>query len=260
MFSLSKFTANRFSIGVWTLFVVLLLVAAKIVLHQGGFEFFSVNALFSSAIAGAVFIIGFLLSGIIADYKESERIPAEFRSALENIWEEGKFFNRDKKAFNVQKLKENLLEIIENFFKGIGHEGDHYNLQPCVDSVNKLSESFAEMEKLGMPPNYVVRLEGEQAALRRHALRVYHIQRTQFLPSAHILAEVLVFGVIALMLFLKTEGAPESFFLFGFISFLFLYIRQLIRTIEKPFREDHKSMDDVSLYLLREFRKQLDTQ
>jgi len=113
------------------------------------------------------------------------------------------------------------------------------------------------MERLGMPPNYVVRLEGEQAALRRHTLRVLHIQRTQFLPSAHVLAEALVFGVIALMLFLKTEGAPESLFLFGFISFLFLYIRRLIRTIEKPFHQEHESMDDVSLYLLREFRKQL---
>jgi hypothetical protein len=36
-------------------------------------------------IGGAIFIIGFLLSGILADYKEAERIPAEIRTAMEAI-------------------------------------------------------------------------------------------------------------------------------------------------------------------------------
>lgn len=248
---------QKFRISLWTMLVVFLLIVTKLVLHQWELEFFSMNALFSSAIAGAVFIIGFLLSGIMADYKEAERIPSEFRSALENIWEESKFFSRDRGEFDLDALKKNVLQILGDFFSGIGHKGDHHDLEPCVTSINKLSESFAQMEKLGMPPNYIVRLEGEQAMLRRSVLRVYHIQRTQFLPSAHILAELLTFGVIFLLLFLKTKGAPESLFLFGFIAYLFLYIRHLIRTIEKPFREDHKTTDDVSLFLLREFIKQL---
>lgn len=241
----------------YTIVIATLLVAAKFPIHAWGLEFFSLNALFTSAIGGAIFIIGFLLAGIMADYKEAEKIPAELRSSLENIWEEGKFFNRDKKEFNLKKLQDNLLAIIQNFFKGLGHDGDHYKLEPCIESVNELSESFAQMEKLGMPPNYVVRLEGEQAALRRSVLRVYHIQRTQFLPSAHVLGESLALGVVILLLFVKTEGSPESVVLFGFISYLFLYIRQLIRTIEKPFRQGHNTMDDVSLFLLREFESKL---
>ncbi len=248
---------KKFKVGLWTLAIVILLIAAKFFIHAWGFEFFSLNALFTSAIAGAIFIMGFLLAGIIADYKEAEKIPAELRSSLENIWEEGKFFNRDKKGFDLEKLKASLLMVIQNFFKGLGHEGDHYKLEPCIESVNELSESFTQMEKLGMPPNYIVRLEGEQAALRRNILRVYHIQRTQFLPSAHVLAESLALGIVMLLLFVKTEGSPESIVLFGFISYLFLYIRQLIRTLETPFRQDHKTLDDVSLFLLREFEKKL---
>lgn len=250
-------TFKRFRLSAWTLGAVTILVVAKFLIHAWGIEFFSINALLTSAIGGAIFIMGFLLAGIIADYKEAEKIPAEMRSSLENIWEEGKFFNREKKKFNLLALKEQLRAIIQDFFKGLGHEGDHYKLEPCIESVNNLSESFAGMEKLGMPPNYIVRLEGEQAALRRSVLRVYHIQRTQFLPSAHVLAESLALGIVFLLLFVKTEGSPESVVLFGFISYLFIYIRQLIRTIEKPFRQDHKTMDDVSLFLLKEFEKKL---
>jgi len=250
---------KKLRIGIGAIAVVALLVIAKLAIHAWGYEFFSLNALFTSAIAGAIFIMGFLLAGIMADYKEAEKIPAELRSSLENIWEEGKFFNRDKKEFNLKRLQDNLTAIIRSLLEGLGHEGDHYKLEPCIESVNQLSESFAEMEKLGMPPNYIVRLEGEQAALRRSVLRVYHIQRTQFLPSAHVLAESLALGIVGLLLFVKTEGSPESVVLFGFISYLFLYIRQLIRTIEKPFRQGHNTMDDVSLFLLREFDSRLKT-
>lgn len=248
---------KKLKIGIWTLGIVAMLIAAKFLIHAWGAEFFSLNALFSSAIAGAIFIIGFLLAGIIADYKEAEKIPAEMRSSLENIWEEGKFFNRDKKAFDLAKLRENVVTIVQSFLTGLGHEGDHYKLEPCIESINNLSESFAEMEKLAMPPNYIVRLEGEQAALRRSVLRVYHIQRTQFLPSAHVLAESLALGIVFLLLFVKTEGSPESIALFGFISYLFLYVRQLIRTIEKPFRQNHKTTDDIRLFLLKEFERKL---
>ncbi|MHB1086661.1 MAG: hypothetical protein ACYCZ0_02825 [Minisyncoccota bacterium] len=250
-------TFKKFRLAITTLAVVLILVAAKYFIHAFALEFLSINALFTSAIAGAIFIMGFLLAGIIADYKEAEKVPAEMRSSLENIWEEGKFFNRDKRDFNLAALRENMLIIIRDFIRGLGHEGDHYKLEPCVESVNKLSESFAHMEKLGMPPNYVVRLEGEQAALRKSVLRVYYIQRMTFLPSAHILAESLALGIVLLLLFVKTEGSPESTVLFGFISFLFLYIRQLITILNKPFRQGDDTMDDVSLFLLKEFEKKL---
>lgn len=249
--------SGRFGIGVNTILFVATLVILKIFIHQMGLDFFVVNTLFSSVIGGVVFITGFLLSGIIADYKEADKIPSELRSSLETIWEEAKLFHRKTEKFSLSGLKETLLHIVRNFFAGLGHDGEHYKLEPCVASVNALSKSFAEMEKLGMPPNYIVRLKGEQSAVRRSILRVYHIQRTSFLPSAHILAESLTLGAIALLLFLKTEGSPESYFLFGFISYLFLYVRMLIRTIEKPFRQGHKTMDDVSLFLLHEFEKQL---
>ncbi|MGB3922235.1 MAG: hypothetical protein WBL19_03130 [Minisyncoccia bacterium] len=248
---------KKLRIGVGTLAVIALLVVVKLAIHAWGYEFFSLNALFTSAIAGAIFIMGFLLAGIMSDYKEAEKVPAEMRSSLENIWEEAKFFSRDKQEFNLKKLRENLISVIRSFFTGLSHEGDHYNLEPCVASVNELSESFYEMEKLGMPPNFIVRLEGEQATLRRSVLRVYYIQRTQFLPSAYILAESLALGIVALLLFVKTEGSPESVVLFGFISYIFLYIRQLIITINKPFRQGDNTMDDVSLFLLREFESKL---
>lgn len=250
-------SSKNIRVGIWTAVAVGILVALKFGLHAAGLEFLAVNTLFSSAIGGAVFIVGFLLAGIITDYKEAEKVPAEFRASLENIVEEGRVFKLVKKEFDEKKMRMSALEIVRNFFRGLSHEGNHNDLQPCLRAVNSLSDSFLEMEKLGMPPNYVTRLKTEQGNLRRIVLRVYHMQRTQFIPSAHFLAMSLVGLVILLMLFIKTEGTPESTVIFAVISYLFLYVARLIQIIEKPFREGHQSRDDVSLFLLHEFEEKI---
>jgi len=247
------------SVSVFTVVGVSALLLVKAGIHYFGLEIFTLNALFTSAIGGVVFIIGFLLSGIIADYKEADKFPVEFRSTLESIYEKALVFKQKNSTFDLESTRQVLQRITEDFISGVSHQGGHHDLQPCVDSINALSNQFSQMEALGMPANYIVRLENEQSLLRKHVLRVYHIQRTMFLPSAHTLATTLIFGVIGLLLFLKTEGSIESAFLLGFISYLFMYIYRLIQVIEKPFRGGHTTMDDVSLFILREFQKRLST-
>jgi hypothetical protein len=44
-------------------------------------EFIGQNALFTSIIAGGIFLFGLILTGTMADYKESEKIPAEIASS-----------------------------------------------------------------------------------------------------------------------------------------------------------------------------------
>ncbi|WP_345894335.1 hypothetical protein [Lichenifustis flavocetrariae] len=79
------------------------------------------------------------------------------------------------------------------------------------------------------------------------------MQRIQFVPSVHILVQTLVVAIILLLLFLRTEGSPESALIFGAISYMFTYALYLIDTLEQPFRKGRMSLDDVSLFLLREF-------
>jgi hypothetical protein len=55
--------------------LVILVVAGKLLVHLLGWEVLSVNPLFSGIVAANVFLMGFLLSGVLSDYKESERLP-----------------------------------------------------------------------------------------------------------------------------------------------------------------------------------------
>ena len=247
---------KKFHICFWVIPIVMFLIIVKFLVHRFGLDVIVVTPLFTSTMASAIFIITILLSGILADYKEAEKFPAEIRTALENILEEATQFHQNAPEFDIRKIQNDILEIVKNFLKGIGHAGNHYNLEPCLASINKLADSFASMEKLRMPPNYIVRLKSEQGLLRKIVLRTFQIQKTQFIPSVQILAESLISFLTFFLLFLQTEGSIESYILFGFITYFFLYIGRLIRVLEKPFREDHETMDDVSLFLLREMKSE----
>jgi hypothetical protein len=63
--------------------LVALIAAAKVSAHQLGWEVIQLNPLFTTLVASTVFLMGFLLNGVLADYKESEKLPGELATGLE---------------------------------------------------------------------------------------------------------------------------------------------------------------------------------
>jgi hypothetical protein len=235
--------------------LVALLSGIKWAFHSLNLEVLSLNALFTSAISGCVFIVGFLLASLLSDYKEAERLPADVRVAMEALRDDAGYFaaSNPDATFNLALLNEKLVEIVEKLESGLHYRADPAELAGVVAAIDQISPIIAHMERDGMPPNYVVRLRGAQDSLRRAIFRIYHIQKIQFVPSVHVLVQTLVMTIVFLLLLLETEGSPESAIMFGFISYILIYALYLVRTLEQPFHKGLKSVDDVSLFLLREF-------
>lgn len=237
--------------------VVLLLGCFKVAVHYFGFEVLELNGLLTSGIGGAIFIIGFLLSSILADYKEAERIPADIRTSIEAIDGDLQSFALVNDSLDLLACRRILLGMIDKLRSGLGHARDHKDIPPVLDEIGKLTPIFGRLEGMGMTANFVVRLRTTQDVLRRSMLRIYQIQRVEFVPSVHVLVQTLVFSIVIMMLFLKTEGDPASAMMFGFISYMFVYALYLVRLLEQPFAKGHGSVDDVSVFLLDELATNL---
>ena len=237
--------------------VVLLLGCIKTAIHYYGFEILELNRLLTSGIGGAIFIIGFLLSSILADYKEAERIPADIRTAIEAIDGDLESFAAQNPNFNLIECRGILIGIIDRLRRGLDHAKDHKDIPPVLDEIAKLTPIFGRLEGMGMAANFVVRLRTTQDVVRRAMLRIYHIQRVEFVPSVHVLVQTLVLSIVAMLLFLKTEGDPASAIMFGFITYMFVYALYLVRLLEQPFAKGHGSVDDVSFFLLDELEAKL---
>jgi hypothetical protein len=105
-----------------------------------------------------------------------------------------------------------------------------------------------------VPANYIVRLRAEQAALRKSVLRVYHLQREEFLPSAYAMIVAFVSLILLLLMVTNFDGLVESLVTVGFMSFFFLALLRLLNVISTPFKVGtERTDDDVSLFLLHEF-------
>ena len=90
--------SKRWSVATRALLVVVVAITLKLAAHWLGWEFISLNPLFSGIVAANVFLMSFLLSGVLTDYKESERLPGELATSLEAVADEAFVIYSSKKA------------------------------------------------------------------------------------------------------------------------------------------------------------------
>lgn len=240
-------------VAIETAILVAGIVAVKILVDALDGEFIELSPLYTSIVAGGIFVVGLIVAGTLADYKEAEKMPAEIVAALENILEDCSSIKQTKDAFDLLTLKRRLVAVVATFRDDLGAERS----QRCLDAINDISASIVDLERLDVPPNYIVRLRTEQGIVRKNVLRIYHIQRTNFLPSAYLLIQTMVFLIIAALEFTQIEPLREAIVILALVSYFFIYLIRLLKIIDRPFQVREHTSDDVSIFLLTELAERL---
>lgn len=229
------------------------IVAIKYLFHSFGWEPIEQNSLHNSVVSSVTFVIGFLLSATIADYKESERIPSDFAANIEDMYDDAVAIHDSYPVFDLVEFRKQLRKIALGFGKDIRKRS-----YDASQDIRKLSEFFSEMESGKVPPNFIVKLKQQQTLLLRHRHRVNYIQRIKFIPSATILARSIVIMVLVLLLLTNVDPFYGGLAITGFISFVLIYMLILIAVISTPFHAAGKTRDDVSLFLVTNAAKYLE--
>lgn len=238
---------KRYRILLLSIAITAPVIVGKFVLHELGWEVIASSSLHNSVITGTFFVIGFILSATIADYKESERIPAEAASIIQNMHDDALSIHSTYPDFNIKSFKKKMLAIATS----VGDDIRHKQFQTQED-IHALNESFVDMEKAGVPANFIVKLKQQQAQLLRALLRVAYIQRIRFVPSATILSRTIAVSVIGLLIVTEIEPFYGGLALVAIISLILIYVLQLIEVISTPFQSEGKTQDDVSLFLFEQ--------
>ena len=203
----------------------------KLLSHKFGLEYISLNALFTSLIAATTFLIGFLITGVISDYKESEKIPGDMAAGLEALYDEIYILDKNKgnesTEFFLNFHKEFLDSIINWFYR-------KEKTRSILMKLHKMDDHFAELES-SIQPNFLTRMKNEQANIRRMVIRVDNIRDLSFVQSAYAIVEALAFFVVFGLLILKVEPFYEAMFFTMLVSFLLVYMIFLIKDLDNPF-------------------------
>ena len=241
---------GNLELGAQTLVIVAALVAIRAGLWLVGVEGMSPTALSAGIITGGVFVMGLVVAGTLADYRDAERAPTDLAAGLYSILRETESMHAVWRTPDLSALRRRLIAVVTTLRADI----DAGDTRACQAAIEDLSETFLELDESDVPANYIVRLRAEQAGLRKSLLRVYHLQREEFLPSAYAMIVAFVSLILVLLMFTNFDGLAESLITVGFLSFFFLALLRLLSVISTPFKVGkERTDDDVSLFLLNEF-------
>jgi len=224
--------------------VVGVVVCAKLAVHFLGWEVISINPLFSGIVAANIFLMGFLLSGVLSDYKESERLPGELGACLENLAQEVSGIRLARSEADVGPcliLLARLSQDVLNWF----HK--RHRTAELMETLNELTPQFALMEQWTQA-TLVSRLKQEQSNLRRTLVRIHTIRETSFVSAGYLLADITTILLCVGLILARIEPFYESLFFVTVISYLMVFLLMLIRDLDNPFGYYERfSGADVSL-------------
>jgi hypothetical protein len=241
-----------------TLPVVLALLGVKLFLELGlGFEglidFSDVGIILTSG----VFLIGFLLAGTMADYKEAEKLPADLSVTLETLEEIFVLAATDRPGLDVGALRREVLALTDAIRDWLVRK---CSTDQVYAAMTRFSEVLQQLERAGAGP-YASRAVPQLLAVRRSVSRVDVIVRTGFLPPAYALLEVLIVMIISLMMIARFRSVVAEMLLVPFVALVNIYMLRLIKDVDNPFDfqdgvRDHRS-GEVALFPLEEYRERL---
>ncbi len=220
-------------------------ILAKMLAHRIDWEIIPLNAIFSALIGANVFLIGFLISGVLSDYNESEKIPGELASIVLSMADEIHFLRcKDVDGIFLKERMKAIHDLVVSIRKWLYKETKTRQLMLAIEG---LSREFALLEK-HTQPNYVARLKQEQNLLRKTVIRIHTIRETDFVFSGYFIASTTTILLVIGMVFLKIEPFYESLFFVGLVTYLLFFLLKLIRDLDNPFGFYEKgSFEDVSI-------------
>jgi hypothetical protein len=247
---------GRWSLTLETIPFVAVIVLIKFVAHYMGYEFLTLNSLYTAIISANIFLIGFLISGTLVDYKESEKLPGDLSASLETMADEGLIIYNNKKSQEAKdylyKLAQFNKSLIDWFYKTERTES-------LMRRLRSFNDDFLAFENQTQA-NFIVRMKQEQNAIRKLIIRVHTIRETSFIGTGYAIAEIITFILIVGLVFIKMDPFYESVFFVSFVSFILVYMIYFIKDMDDPFEYDADSSldDEVSLKPLLDSQRRIE--
>ena len=124
------------------------------------------SPLLTGVIAAEVFIVGFILSGTAADFKEAERLPGEVAGSLDSIADECLIMDAELELPEARQCLSLLADISGSIRRWLLHNEGVDDVLAALRRLNPCFIVFAPKIQAG----FTTRLKGEQATIRKLVL------------------------------------------------------------------------------------------
>ena len=223
---------NQFRLVLRAIPVALLVLVLRYVVHNtldlNGIVTFSDAG---AVITGATIIVGLMLAGVIADYKESEKLPAVVGGsllALDGLAVSG-LSVKDIDGSWVRPRVAEIAETVRGWLHGRVSDEQMWAAQATIAPL------IVDAEKAGVPSHYVGRLLVSSSELSNALSRIQTIRNTSFIRAGYVLMVLLVFIVLALLVIIDFTSPIMRWVVPGVLALAYTYLILLVRDIDNPF-------------------------
>lgn len=248
----TKKIRQKWSLAVRVVPLVIIVAILKFLAHKYGLEVMELNTLFTSLVAGTLFIIGFLIAGVLSDYKESEKLPSELTASLRTLYDDTYTILHSKNSATardfIQFQKSFIDSVMYWFYK-------KERTKTLLEKISMMNDFFVAFEKEGIQPNYIIKLKTEQNSIRKILLRIDTIRDTDFVGSAYAIVEAMALVIAVGLIIIRIEPFYASLFFTSIVIFLMTYMILLIKDLDNPFdyAVNGESGTEISLKPLHDF-------
>ncbi|MDD4483617.1 MAG: hypothetical protein PHD55_04530 [Methanoregula sp.] len=245
---------NKWGLTIRAAGITLALLAVKVVVEYLNIDTLSVSTLVTAFIGGAIFTIAIIFAGVLADYKESEKIPAEIATALRTMYSDLALVRVADNGI-VPRMRRNVCNLLITI--NTNFRNNTWDLQLVDRAIGCLAEDISRLVDGNVPPQYTVKLKNELGTIDKLSHRIKTIEATSFIPAAYAISELATAGVVLLLLLVRLEPLFEGIVIFSVISMLMISLLLLIRDMDNPFETGKNSCADVDLFLLWDLEEAL---
>jgi len=185
-----------------------------------------------AVLTAAALIIGFMLAGVIGDYKESEKLPGELAATLETFDDAIVAGSRASGRFDPRPFRERYGAATGTIVEWFMNRG---TVASCFEALRGLNALVADLERAGLGAVFVARCMAEQHNLRNLVTRIDVIRRTKFIPAGYALVQMFVITTMVLLIFSGFRNWQVQFLIIGTLSLIYLYLLRIIRDLDDPF-------------------------
>lgn len=235
---------NKWMIVIKAMIVAAVLAGVKFGLHTLNMEFIRVDPLISALISGVIFTMAILLTGVMTDFKESEKIPGELAASIKALHKDFEllaFAAKEETGSAILHLN-SLIRVMINQF-----ETNRWKQTEIGEVIEKIDEDVRLMAAKNMPPPYVIKMRNELNNIEKISNRIDTIEETNFLPSAYALSQAAVLFVFLILLFSVVDPYLIGMVIIFTVTFLIMGILLLIKDMDNPFETGGTGSADVDL-------------
>ncbi len=249
----------------WRLFILIIrisfasagFVLLRTLVNRVGFDVLEVSPLLSSLVAATVFLLGFLLNGVLSDYKESEKLPGELSTSLFVLAKEIKAIPVHTPGAPVKEDFQAIYYLCLSIIRWIKGE---ISTDEVMASYSLTHDHSVQASSWLKDSTLKGRLMAEMALILRAVNRIEVIRETDFAAIVYLLAYVASGVLCTGLTLIKGDSSSfynNNFFLFS-LSWILIFILHLINDLDNPFGfGDKSSAEDVDFAILESTQARL---